>query len=383
MKLNSQKGMTMVITLIVIFIFTMLGSVIWHYSNESVAHSDRSFRNRQAYYIARSGIEAFTTYVFNNDNYSELTDTISRLIDKSSDPFEIGDKGGTCVLRLMREDGIVLVEATGTYEGAMATAVLELKEEDAPYRLFNNAIFATDNSNDSISVTGNADVVGGPVETKGKLATGGQPIYFDYIENSNREDYPRVTFPPKLNDNDIDVRPGNVHRIDGNSPKYYKDIYVQYQGTIIFDTSRGDIIISGERVRLYGHVLIEGPNRVYLYCQNEFLSQIDRGAMNHPFYHEPIDSLVVLMPETGIFTCYNFGGLLYAPGATINLMENATFTGSMIGGKIGVGGNAVIEYVPEAASVTPDIFDGLSGVTWPSVEDRSKQYVKGMWRDGR
>ena len=379
MKLNSQKGMTMVMTLIVIFIFTMLGAAIWQYSTNSTAHTDLTLKNKQAYYIARSGAEAFSTYVFNNKNYAELTDTINRLIDKPSDTFEIGDKGGTCTLLLKRTGDIIVVEATGTYQDVTSKAVLELKEEDVPKRPFDNAIYATDNSYNSIQVSDYAEVLGGPVETNGKISTDGQPISFEYIEESMRYEYPRVTFPPKDGNTDIDVQPGTVRVIDSNSPTYYKDIYVQYQGTLKFDTSKGDIIIAGERVHLYGDVIIEGPNRVYLYVQHEFLSQSDRGVINHPNYHEPIDSLVVLMPETGKFTAHKFGGLLYAPGATIELRD-AHFKGAMIGGNIKISGNTVIEHVPEAASVSPDIFDGLDGVTFPK-ESTSKQYLKGKWKN--
>ncbi len=380
MKLNSQKGMTMVMTLIVIFIFTMLGAAIWQYSTNSTAHTDLTLKNKQAYYIARSGAEAFSTYVFNNKNYAELTDTINRLIDKPSDTFEIGDKGGTCTLLLKRTGDIIVVEATGTYQDVTSKAVLELKEEDVPKRPFDNAIYATDNSYNSIQVSDYAEVLGGPVETNGKISTDGQPISFEYIEESMRYEYPRVTFPPKDGDYDIKLDPGQEKTIDSNSRKYYKELYIQHGAKLKFDTSKGDIIIAAENVRLYDDVIIEGPNRVYLYVKVKFLSQIDRGSMNNkPYYHEPIDSFVVLMPDTAEFTAHNFGGLLYAPGATIELRD-AHFKGAMIGGNIKISGNTVIEHIPEAASVSPDIFDGLDGVTFPK-ESTSKQYLKGKWKN--
>lgn len=198
MKRKSQNGITMIITLIVIFVFTLLGAVIWQYGINSVKQTDRAYKQKQAYYIARSGAEALSSHILNAEDIISLNNELNKAINVTSTPIIIGE--GSCTLLLKRDQGNIIIESMGDYKGETAKATLEIREvidSGMPAQVFKNIIFSTG----SITLNGNVDFEG-TLEANGDIRVNGANP--SYIANSSKN-YPSVIFPHNSSTNKMKV----------------------------------------------------------------------------------------------------------------------------------------------------------------------------------
>lgn len=363
---KSQKGMTMIITLIVIFVFTVLGAAIWQYGINSVNQAEKSYKQKQAYYIARSGAEAIYSFILNeSDDTAALKNKIDSLLDITSMPVNIAD--GSCIITLKRDGSEISIESVGDFNGVTSTATLEIKEiidTGMPPYIFKNVIFATGD----ITLSKNVDIIG-TLESKSTIEINGSTPPAS-IENSLKS-YPSVIFPNNNSIASINVESYKTTTIVASG--YYDEINVEQDGTLQIDLTGGDLKIVANEIFVAGQIKIQGTGRLLLYTKS--LKTMDNyGEINIANESLSIDSFMVLMPPEGEFNVNRFRGLLYAPGAKVILHGSNTFTGAMVAGSITNNDNSDITYVNEANYITESYFDGLTD------ETTTIRYEKGKWK---
>lgn len=367
MKGKSQKGMTMIIALIVIFIFTVLGAAIWQYGVNSVKASDKAYKQKQAYYIARSGVEAMSSYILNTSETSTVKSHIDSILDKPSSPITIGD--GTCILTLKRDGSKISIEGMGSFGDESASTTLEINENTdfgIPSHVFKNVMFASG----SITLNGNVDIIGGTLEAAGHIKVNGSSEP-SYVQNSAKN-YPAIIFPNNTSTTDLSVDSNNTVYIDSDG--YYDDIKVERDGILQINLGGGDLTLVVNNLTVHGELKISGSGRLLLYVK-KLETKNNSGEINIANETLPIHSFLVLMPPDGIYSVNRFRGLLYAPGASIKVHGGQSFKGAMVAGDIVNSGNPDITYIQEANFITPSYLDGIETTKTTTIT-----YEKGKWK---
>lgn len=362
--------MTMIITLIVIFVFTVLGAAIWQYGINNVKQADRAYKQKQAYYIARSGAEAIYSFILSeSDDTAALKNKIDSILDITSMPVDIED--GSCTLTLKRDGSDITIESVGSFKGETSAATLEIKEiidTGMPPYIFKNAIFATGD----ITLKQNVDIIG-TLESRFLIKVNGSTPA-SCIENSLKN-YPSILFPNNNSITQINVSSYVTTTI--NTSGFYDEINVEQDGILQFDLSGGDLKIVANDIFVAGEIKIQGTGRLLLYTKN-LKTMNNYGEVNIANESLPIESFLVLMPpegtNTGVFDVNRFRGLLYAPGTKVILHGSNTFTGAMVAGNITNNGNSDITYVNEANYITESYFDGITD------ETTTIRYEKEKWK---
>lgn len=366
---RSQKGMTMIITLIVIFVFTVLGVVIWQYGINSVKQADRSCKQKQAYFIARSGAEALSSHILKGSDTEIIKNKIDSLLNIASLPVSIED--GSCTITLSRDGSDITIESVGYFKGETSSAALEIKEiidTGMPPYIFKNAIFATG----SITLIGNVSI-NGSLESNDKITINGSSKP-GFIENSPRA-YPGIIFPQNNSTKKMEVSKNTTSYIDSDG--FYDEINIDKGGILQFELTGGDLTIVANNVNVSGEINVQGIGRLILYTKNLKTSS-NHGEINISNESLPIESFLVIMPpagaNVGIFDVNRFRGLLYAPGAKVKLHGKDTFTGAMVAGEVTNSDNSDITYVNDANFITESYFDGITD------ETVTIRYEKGKWK---
>lgn len=370
MKRKNQKGVTMIITLIVILVFTLLGAAIWQYGINSVKQADKNYKQKQAYYIARSGAEAFSTHILNETDTASLSNDLSKAMDITSLPIDIGD--GTCTILLKRNGSKIEIEATGNYKGETAKATLEIREvldTGMPSNIFENIIFSTG----SITLNGNVDITGNLEATGEITVNGANPSY----KANSTKIYPTVVFPENTSADKVNVAGGSIEYINGNKSYdeiTYDEITVETDGILQINLSGGgDLILVANKIYIEGELRIQGSGRLLLYVK-DLRTDNNKGYINI-YKPLPIDSFIVLMPQNGFYDVSRFHGLLYAPGASVTIQGDNSFTGAMVAGDVVNNGNTGIIYVTDAGFINHSYFEDVETTKITTI-----QYHKGQWK---
>lgn len=367
MKRKNQKGVTMIITLIVILVFTLLGAAIWQYGINSVKQADKNYKQKQAYYIARSGAEAFSTHILNETDTASLSNDLSKAMDIPSSPIDIGD--GTCTILLKRNGSKIEIEATGNYKGETAKATLEIREvldTGMPSHIFENIIFSTG----SIVLNGNVGITG-TFEANGLInINGSNPS----IKPNSPKIYPKIVFPENTSIEGIDkmnIAGRAVEFINGN--KTYDEITVAEDGILQVNLSGGDLILVANKIYIEGELRVQGSGRLLLYVK-DLRTASNKGYIN--IYNPlPLGSFIVLMPQGGAYDVARFHGLLYAPGASVIIQGANSFTGAMVAGDVVNNGNTDVTYIADAGFITNSYFEDVETTKVTTI-----QYYKKQWK---
>lgn len=370
MKRKNQKGVTMIITLIVILVFTLLGAAIWQYGINSVKQADKDYKQKQAYYIARSGAEAFSTHILNETDTASLSNDLSKAMDIPSSPIDIGD--GTCTILLKRNGSKIEIEATGNYKGETAKATLEIREvldTGMPSNIFENIIFSTG----SITLNGDVDITGN-LEAIGEITVNGaNPSY----KADSSKIYPTVVFPENTSAVKVNVVGGSIEHINGDKSFdeiTVDEITVETDGILQINLSGGgDLILVANKIYIEGELRVQGSGRLLLYVK-DLRTANNKGYIN--IYNPlPLGSFIVLMPQGGAYDVARFHGLLYAPGASVIIQGTNYFTGAMVAGDVVINGNTNVTYIADAGFITNSYFEDVETTKVTTI-----QYYKKQWK---
>jgi len=121
---GNERGSALVTVFMVTMVLILLGAGLVHYASVAFRQVTAAETRARAYYIARSGVDAFVSYVVDNPDglsSAELDDLIDNVIAAgTSSPTALGD--GAFTLAVTREGSdAILVAAVGDVRGVTET----------------------------------------------------------------------------------------------------------------------------------------------------------------------------------------------------------------------------------------------------------------------
>ena len=335
--LQSNTGGVLVLVLLVMMTMTILGATLLSVSLSDNKQSILENNRLEAYYLARSGVEATAAWILSAETTSQ---DINKIIDKKSEESSLGK--GTFFVEVSKDpinDDLVL-KGTGVVNGVSSSTRMLLEKSSGlnDDLKFDYSIYA----GDILLFSGNS-------WTNGEVGYGGEgePTLNGNKAESLREHIEKIfiNYPiPKIPEPDAVESTMEPHNIVFDD----KINTIEFSNGIIFpsDTKR-DLIINTESAvgdvniivrgnfefdvqKEYG-LHIVGDNRVNIYVTGNVVynkGDINSGGSPH--------QLLFLMDSTGSFA-YNtnanqgsFNGFIYAPKAKFILGGNSSFKGAII-----------------------------------------------------
>lgn len=370
--LNTQKGASLAIVLIVIMVMSVLGATFISIGLAETRQVAMQEKQMQAYYLARSGAETIAEDILHNTddtlrNYleSNLGQTV-RSVNNA-----LGE--GTFNLDVKKDSSDILIEATGIvpgpYGNVTAKATLRLID------LYNNAITAVN----SFNLSGLSTLRGDVESTLGTVT--GSPTHSwlepNEISEGTSRDLPPVEVPVLTPYDDGATATSAPHplNVPNNTSVIlpgsfeYSSITVNNGGVLEVNTSAGDVEIVAGFMDVKGGIRIVGSNRVFIFLtsttKSEFKTSDDSTNTS--------DQLFILLASGSSIEIKtgnrDFYGLVYGPEATVTLGSNAVVRGSVTGNIFTASGNPSLYHEP--LTVTPAVLSSyISGFT---------RYGKGNW----
>ena len=363
--IKNNKGMVLELVLVVMAIMAILGLVFIQLSVAETLHTARDKSRMQAYYLAKSGVEATVAWMV---KYPQEGKT---LIGRSSDPVELAGSNinGKYIVQVLGEvtSQELFVKGTGTVNGVSASATMTVNTGTAKWPAFDKTLYAVKD-------------LGGPsnaIEIIGGIAYGGNLIKWKGSAEPLNRTYPSIIFPANP-----PVTPG----LGDDYPSItYLDGDLNISTAKVFDTFNvnnltinvGDIDGNNKSVSLVVNNLnfeqkctltINGTRTLFIFVNKGTFSIATQSKVN---YNGDPEKLIIFMGPESNFTegsDYDFVGLIYAPTTDITLNGNARIKGAIIGKNLTLGGNPFVN--GEGVSYSIDL------TTLPVVT-----YTKGYWVD--
>ncbi|EEG78385.1 pilus assembly PilX N-terminal domain-containing protein [Dethiobacter alkaliphilus] len=327
--LRQEKGAAMPLVLMLMFVLTLLGTALWHYSMVDATQVARDERKMQAYYIARSGAENVAQHII-NENKEDST-FVNKMINAPASDLVKLDYGDFEVDVYGNPNAEVIIESTGWVGNISQTVVVTL----VPSGGSDYALKAK-----NISVSGKAAHVYGDVAY---AEIGGDNFFEDIVKEGEISYDPEWLYtsptPPTLPlRENIVLNSTNDHKVVNENGEYN-----------LIDISGGnlDIIVEGTR-RLYAHEIkvtgngkinVTGNGKLYLYLDN--FTGGGTFAVN-----DEVDIFYYVTPG-GVFDMSgtpNLFGAIHAPDADVKIAGNVSVTGSVIANKITGQGSFTVVY---------------------------------------
>jgi hypothetical protein len=355
--LSNQKGMALAMVLIVMVVLSLLGVVILQICVAESNFTARDNKSKQAYYLAKSGVEATTAWMLDNSNNGAL------LVGKTSDETELrSDINGTFKVKV---DGDLaspelLIIGTGTVDGISASAAMILKKAvtgSAP-------VFEYDLYAENIVLLNGHATIEGDIGAGVEVVDHGHPtIIGDPPAEGVILDLPPPIFPADPSTaSSITYNSGNVTYNFEDQPFIFKELNLQSGNPILTVNTGSDpdneVNLVVEKLYLRsGTLKITGAGKLNIFVTMEADFNTDTNY-NDPLPSDP-KQLMVYLAETATANVNGnrkFNGLIYGPGATVTLGGNGGFTGAIIAGDIIASGTPFAGNVIDLEDI---IFDDL------------------------
>jgi hypothetical protein len=318
-------------------------------------------KKMQAYYLAKSGVEASAAWMVNSSNNS------SALIGKTSTSTSLGNgTTGTFTVEVIDKSSTeILVRGTGTVDGVSAKAGLILNKNAAPggTSVFTNTLYAVSTIvlQGNTTVTGNV-ASGGIIDTNGKSLT---------VTGTITPNTPATTPSPVLPANpstapNLDVDNSNVtlDMAPPNTTKVYKKLTMKQNGTLTIKTGtstpKNVVNLVVDELDLKGVVKVQGNGIVKLFVKTSANFGSDTNY-NAPNPSNPDQMLVTLGDGCSAYLDANkyINAFIYGPGAIVTISGNNGFNGGIIAKTIVCSGTPFITYGAGASSITFDMLPVL------------------------
>jgi len=333
--MKKREGSALAFTIIIMVIITILSGIILQIAMAETMQAKRDKDRVEAYYLARSGVEATTKWILNSNNDA------SKIIDKQSAPQDLGNgKFNVEVLSTSNPDEII-VKGTGTVGKVLQESSVVLKRQTTLNKVsFKHAIYSTGElkigGNSHISPSNSSIVSDVEVTVIGNEKKLGAKIYEPGVPGYNKEGY--IAFSPKLiptkgnnfsgsslmfSDNNRNLLYDEFKTTLGNN-----DEFIVYTGN---NTSYGDANLIVNRLDLGSHnhanIKISGVNRLNIYV----IESANIGVNINQY--GSADKLFISMGETSLMNMINnitFKGFIYGPNSNFNIHGGTTIEGGLI-----------------------------------------------------
>lgn len=363
--IKNNKGIALAYVLIVMAVMATLGLVFIQISLTETMQAARDKSKMQAYYLAKSGVEATAAWMV---SHADIGNT---LIGKTSSPVTLAGSNinGTYVVSVLGDAAspLLLVKGVGTVNGVSATATMTVNTGNTS---ITNVFTETLNSNGEITSHSNAAeifgniVAGGTIDVKNCTGT--------KTSNSIRV-YPSVIFPAipttvnfpgsniSLDLADTIKFPGQIAGYDTFTCGSALEIKTGNTNNVV------SLVVNIFDLSKSSKLTITGTGRLQVFVKTQLI--IDSKAEIN-FDKDP-KKLIILMGVGTTFTdknSYQFNGLIYAPNNDFTISGNGIITGSIIAKSINITGNNTINGTK---------FGPYNDIT---INDLPiKNYTKGYW----
>ncbi len=390
--IRNNKGASLAIVLMVGTVLIIFSVVLGSFAVNEAKQTSLEEKETQAYYIARAGAEAASSWIINNlDDFSSYD---SPIISRNND-FSIGKFD----LEIIDESTRIIINSTGKIENGedsfgvtryideVVTIMLMKKDigqggsqdilssidmamfSDTRIVIKNNCkitgdIGSNSTEEDSLDIDKNNNEIYGTVY----IGLGGDP---DKVLKKDRadvnvqtldevRDYPSIEFPDIFDDisyiskGDLKLEKGETKTIDGSSNYEYSEIEV-VKSILFIDMTQGDGIIQAKSLKIddNSQIILIGTGSLKLYLNDSFdvikESKITTNSTDQlEVYVKKGDSKI---ENQSIVNCsiYTYDG-----DVTI---KNSSITGSIIGGDsiiINQDNNIHNEHIVKSLIYAPD-----------------------------
>ncbi|OPZ49840.1 MAG: hypothetical protein BWY92_01231 [Firmicutes bacterium ADurb.BinA052] len=397
---RDEHGSALLTVLLVIIALTFLGMALMQYAMNGYRQQLRSEQRTMAYYVARSGVDAFVSYVVDNPDNLSL-DSMGSLIDSAvsageSDPTPLGQ--GSFRVSVARQPGggatpdTVVVTALGSVKGVTETVrrSIILKSGGSAMPTVDCAVFSLRSlmMHSNSHITGNVgtnSTEAGSVEFKegawidGRLSVGPNGKPEDIIRVSDEDhpmkskvendevgtllqprSYPLPKFPvyPSLkipNPSMLSVKGATTSIPEEDGDLWYSKIDIGNSAVLDIHVGSGTrrIRVDDLSIGNSGQIRIIGDGKLILYASSLKISnsaQLNGDGLDRQLhiYYSGQDKLKFRNSA-------KFNGSVFAKEASLDLANSTDISGHIITGgqsvKIsnGVSGDVRLIYAPNAA----------------------------------
>lgn len=362
---KEERGSILVLVLVIVAVLFITGIALAGAASTNLVQAVRQEKKTQAFLLARSGAEATAAYLIDHPEEAET------LINSGEGTGSL-DHGSFAVAVEPLEEGNLLINSCGTYEGVTIKISLELLrtsvELEVPH--FDRAVFSTTNL---LIPDKNKSKVFGDVESKGTIDGNPESGYHKY-PNSKRV-YPSPSFPNDISATADELTVKN-HEFDTiTSDRYLKKLAVDNHGTLYIDTTVYDVIrLVVEDVHIKGSLQIQGGGRLLLYVLN-------KAELQTPHSSTAGGALIIFVQDGKSLETIahsEMNAYVYAPNATVGVQSHSKVYGAIICNRLvntvasGQGFLGEIKHLPLDESVIESLAPYLA---------TTYRYTPGLWSE--
>ncbi len=319
--LRNERGISLPLILIIMFVLSLLGTAIWQYSVTDTIQVVRAEKRMQAHYLARSGADAVAEYMIRNPSQAMSIINMTNQNNKatgslgSGKDFQLYASGDTV-------NGITIT-AMGTTGGVSQTVHLDLSSKSAS-QIFTRAIYTY----------GDLDIskmkkIEGDVASAGSIKAN-ESYYESYTAAPNTyEHHPSPIIPSLSAAESINV--GNHQTVTINGNGHYSSITMSSHGRLRFNVGNSIMKVVVDDLVTKGNVIVDvsGSGRLELYITNSADIQtplvVNSGDPSNLFIFLK-DGSYLNMQANGVTN-----GYIYGPKATVGITSgHSTINGAII-----------------------------------------------------
>lgn len=338
MKVINQKGMALVLVIMVMFVLTIFGVTLLTISlaeKKQIAHQDKRM---QAYYLAKSGADTVASYILKNPKKAQ------ELIDAGESNTNSQLSNGTFKVDAIPISGTndVKVKATGYVGGIENTTNVIIRRLS-----FKEILDKTIYTNSDLDIQ--EMVVTGDIQSGGSIKWGANYTGTAYPYEERCIDNVNPFYTPSLSAPDYEVK-NKLEEIDSSTE--YSKLSIANNGILNIIANDKTIIIKVNELDIKGRLNIysTGKGIVEIYVNNS-ITVTTNGIINntHP------KNLFVYLNKDSIFHIQanmDFNGYIFGPEATVMIqsakstINGAIFSDIMVKNKPGEpGGHGIVHYV--------------------------------------
>ena len=332
--MKKREGSALAFTIIIMVVITILSGIILQIAMAETMQAKRDKDRVEAYYLARSGVEATTKWILNSNNDA------SKIIDKQSTPQDLGNGNFNVEVLSTANPDEIIVKGTGTVGKVSQESSLILKRQTLMNNLsFKHAIYATE----SLTIGGNTKVTpdGSSIASDDNIIVKGANLNATLLDPNRTPGYKSEEYLPLV----PPVTPIKNNNFSGPSLTFSssnrtlafdkmtttlgnKDSFTIYTG---YDTSDGVANLIVNNLNLGDHndanIIVDGKNRLNIYVIN---SAVIRANINS---QGPSQNVFIALCGTSSMNMKNnitFNGFIYGPNADFDIHGNTIINGGII-----------------------------------------------------
>ncbi len=370
---KDETGAALPLTLIVMFVITLLGITLFMFSMTETSQVTRDQNKMKAHYLARSGAHAVATYLSANP------ETAFDLINSSDSEDVIFGDGIINVLVYGNPAGEIYVRSTGTVNDVTQSVVVTVENRGIFFPAYGNTVTFKADGNNAASIFG-GDVLFGNVDGKHfndiivKEGAGvHHAITFDEvilpcldptspfyglcpttpgtnIDESTAINVNSLYGTVKLNGGELHLEADPVNGQNLLLKAEQIDLGGNADMRITLDNNIIAIVVDRFEFTGNSEIFIEGDGRLQIYITGLF-----EGRSDFVVDSDSDVNVNVYILEGGEFKLAgtpNFTGSVYAPDADVELSGNSTVNGWVVADNIYGKGGVDINYVPHEIAET-------------------------------